>query len=63
MVANAKTNQHGNSTFRVSTGVAVLSILVHLLLANGALSVSVRGPSANNQFKNTLHRQLMTKHT
>jgi len=48
MVASAKTSQHGNITFRVSTGVAVLGILVHLLLAYDALSISVRGPSARN---------------
>jgi len=48
MVASAKTSQHGNITFRVSTGVAVLGILVHLLLAYDALSISVRGPSTRN---------------
>lgn len=40
-----------NITFSISTGMAVLAILVHLLLANHAFSISVRGPSASNQFK------------
>nr|AFK34262.1 unknown [Lotus japonicus]AFK41586.1 unknown [Lotus japonicus] len=36
---------HCTNSFSVSTGVAVLAILVHLLLTNKALSFSVRGPS------------------
>lgn len=47
-VARPKTSQHGNITFRVSTGVAVLGILMHLLLAYDAFGISVRGPSAIN---------------
>ena len=38
-----------NSTFGVSAGVTVLGILVHLLFADDALCVSIRGPSASNR--------------
>ena len=36
---------HRTNSFRVSTGVAVLGILVHLLLADDAFGVSIWGPS------------------
>ena len=51
IVKNLSNMEYRNSTLSISTGVAVLGILVHLLLANDAFSVSVWGPPASNQFQ------------
>ena len=41
-------------TFGISTSVTVLAVLMHLLLANDALSISIRSPPARNKVKSKL---------
>lgn len=40
-----------NSTFAVCTSMTIFGILVYLLLANDALGISIRSPSATTKFK------------
>lgn len=54
---------HSTNSFGISTGVTVLAILMYLLLANHALGISIRTPSARNRTPNKLKQNHTTRIT